>query len=313
MTGVRMTFPFGIKQTLAYIGYLLAPRDKGGRGLQGKSVEKYLSALRMVHMQRGFFSPWIRPEIVSLITKGAANRDQIKKRVEGKLGRLPMTPQLMWDLKLALKEASFRRSRKRIIWVTATMCWAGAMRIHELLAREAEEYDPLTTMLTKDIVLQSVEVEGHKIQTLKVTIKHPKEERLSLGVVLDIFESGDFMCPVQAFQKWMKDKVVRLQTHKPLFRLADGRNYTGAMFNKDLKYMLSGIIDYDKGGITAHSMRAGLATFMAKAGYSDNDIMRVGRWKSEAFKSYIKTPREIRAKLAEELARKVANSMQLQM
>ena len=50
---------------------------------------------------------------------------------------------------------------------------------------------------------------------------------------------------------------------------------------------------------------------MAKAGYSDNDIMRVGRWKSEAFKSYIKTPREIRAKLAEELARKVANSMQL--
>ena len=45
MTGVRMTFPFGIKQTLAYIGYLLAPRDKGGRGLQGKSVEKYLSAL----------------------------------------------------------------------------------------------------------------------------------------------------------------------------------------------------------------------------------------------------------------------------
>ena len=67
--------------------------------------------------------------------------------------------------------------------------------------REAEEYDPLTTMLTKDIVLQSVEVEGHKIQTLKVTLKHPKEERLSHGVVLDIFESGDFMCPVQAFQK----------------------------------------------------------------------------------------------------------------
>ena len=73
-----MTFPFGIKQTLAYIGFLLAPKDKGGRGLQGKSVEKYLSALRMVHMQRGFFSPWIRPEIVSLITKGAENRDQTR-------------------------------------------------------------------------------------------------------------------------------------------------------------------------------------------------------------------------------------------
>ena len=58
-TGVTMTFPFTLKSTLAYVGFLLAPKIEGGRGVQGKSVEKYLSALRMLHMQRVFFSPWI--------------------------------------------------------------------------------------------------------------------------------------------------------------------------------------------------------------------------------------------------------------
>ena len=56
--GIRMTFPFTVKSMLAYAGFLLAPKTEGGRGIQGKSVEKYFSCLRMSHMMRGHFSPW---------------------------------------------------------------------------------------------------------------------------------------------------------------------------------------------------------------------------------------------------------------
>jgi hypothetical protein len=51
---------------------------------------------------------------------------------------------------------------------------------------------------------------------------------------------------------------------------------------------------------------------MAKNNYSDEEIMKIGRWHSSAFQAYIKTPREIRAKLAEELATRVARSMTLE-
>lgn len=310
-TGVQITFPFALKSTLAYIGFLLCPKDEGGRGLQGKSVEKYLSALRLLHMQKGHFEPYLRPEVIKQITRGACNRDQIIKRMEGKAEKMAMTPEIMCSLKKCLKESRFTTSRKRIIWAACTLCWSGALRVHELLSKEPGKFDPKTTMMASAIKLSSALVEGKRVETLQVYLAHPKEERLSAGVKLDLFASEDFMCPVKAYRNWLQDKVVRLSSQKPLFRLADGRNYTGSQFNKDLKSLLKGVVDYSKSPLTSHSFRRGLATFMAKTGYSDEDIMRVGRWHSQAFKAYITAPREIRGRLAAQLAAKVSSSLQL--
>lgn len=94
-TGVKITFPFSLRALLAYVGFLLCSKEEGGRGLQGKSVEKYLSALRLIHMQKGYFEPYIRPEIIKQITRGACNRDQIIKRLEGKAEKMAMTPEIM--------------------------------------------------------------------------------------------------------------------------------------------------------------------------------------------------------------------------
>ena len=82
-TGVNLTFPFDLRSMLIFVGYLLAPKEKNGRGLKGDSVGKYLSALRMIQMQRGFFEPWVRPDIVKQILRGASNWDQLMKRMPG--------------------------------------------------------------------------------------------------------------------------------------------------------------------------------------------------------------------------------------
>ena len=311
-TGVRMSFPFTLRTTLAYIGYLLNSKESGGRGIQGKSVEKYISALRLIHMKKGFFSPHLRPEIVGQIIRGACNRDQIKKRMQGKTGRLAMTPELMLKLKNRLAQSKMRLSKKRIIWAVSTISWAGALRIHEILSKHGDKFDPMTTLLASDITSTEAMVGDRKVKALKMVLKHPKEERLSAGVIIDLFATGDFMCPVKAHTDWLRDKVVNLSTLKPMYRLADGQAYTGAAFNKDLRNILKQDVDYEKSPVTAHSFRAGLATFMAKAGYEDSEIMKIGRWHSEAFLAYIKTPREVRAKLAEELASRVAESIRLE-
>ena len=102
VTGVNITFPFSLKSLLAYVGFLLAPKVDGGRGLQGKSVEEYLSAIRLLHMQKGFFEPYISPEIIKQITRGAVIRDQVAKRMEGKAEKMAMTVELMYKLKISL-------------------------------------------------------------------------------------------------------------------------------------------------------------------------------------------------------------------
>ena len=279
--------------------------------MKGNSVEKYLSALRLIHMQNGYFEPFMRPEIIRQITRGACNRDQISKRMEGKATKTAMTPELMYTLKNLLSNSGFSKSRRRLIWATCCLCWSGALRVHEVLSREASKFDPKTTMMVPAIKLGQAVVERRKVETLVVYLAHPKEERLSAGVKLDLFSTGDFMCPVKAFRDWRQDKVVRLSESKPLFRLANGSNYTGSQFNRDLKSLLKDVVDYSKSPITSHSFRRGLATFMAKNGYADEDIMKVGRWHSEAFKRYIVTPREIRGKLAAQLAAKVSASLVL--
>ena len=308
-TGIKMDFPLSLKSTLAYIAYLLGPKSEGGRGLKGVSVEKYLSALRMIHMRKGYFEPWVRPEIVKQCTRGAKHRDQIVKRLAGKARKHAMTPELMWKLKLQLNKSKMPLARKRIVWATATVCFAGSFRIHELLSRETKKFDPSSTMMASAIEVKKVMLEGRRMDTLRVYIAHPKEEKLSAGIKIDLFPSGDFMCPIKAFENWKRDMGVKMDPKLPLFRLEDGKNYTGKAFNCDIKALMKDIIDYDSTPITAHSFRRGLATFMAQQGYSDHDIMAVGRWKSDAYKAYIAAPRVVRGKLAASLALKVAKSV----
>ena len=164
----------------------------------------------------------ILPDVINQVIKGACNRDQLQKRFQGKKCMMAMTQELMLKLKHNLANCCMRKSKKRIIWSVATLCWGAALRIHEALSCDLRSYDPLTTLLATDITVCDVLVGSRVIEALKINIKHPKEECLSARVVIDVFATNNFMCPVKAFKDWHKDKIVILSNQKPMYRLADG-------------------------------------------------------------------------------------------
>ena len=45
-------------------------------------------------------------------------------------------------------------------------------------------------------------------------------------------------------------------------------------------------------GYSGHSFRIGTATTAAQAGIEDSTIQMLGRWSSDAFRTYVRTPRE---------------------
>ena len=122
------------------------------------------------------------------------------------------------------------------------------------------EFDPTSTLMRQDVKLGQCKAEGTTTAVLKIHLKSPKEQRLKEGITVELFATNSFLCPVTAFNNYVRDCPFNLADDKPVFRTMDGKGYTGKMFNADLKVLLHGHVDYKDGKITSHSFRAGLAT-----------------------------------------------------
>ena len=116
-----------------------------------------------------------------------------------------------------------------------------------------------------------------------IHLQSPKEDKLRQGVTVELFGTGTVTCPIDAFKKWRKVRSGNTNKALPLFRCENGKCYTGNQFNKDIKSLLGQYINYDEKKYLSHSFRAGLASMMASAGYTDAEIMRQGRWHSRNF------------------------------
>ena len=57
----------------------------------------------------------------------------------------------------------------------------------------------------------------------------------------------------------------------------------------------------DKGSYNTHSFRIGAATSAIEAGISDVQVKMLGRWKSDAYQRYVRTPPEELASLSKKL------------
>ena len=79
----------------------------------------------------------------------------------------------------------------------------GSFRLHEVFPIKKTEYDPATTLLRKDIKLQTVYIEGSPVEVILINLKSPKESRGSL-VRVDLFANGTKSCPVKAYKKLLQ-------------------------------------------------------------------------------------------------------------
>ena len=107
---------------------------------------------------------------------------------------------------------------------------------------------------------------------------------------MDIFlgATNADICPVQAVLQFL---AVRNPSPGPLFVFKSGTPLTRATLVTHLRAALqkAGI---PHGAYSGHSFRIGAATTAAQCGLEDSLIQTLGRWKSTAYKSYIRLPCE---------------------
>ena len=112
-TNIKLRVPFGEKETILYIGWLITSRK-----VSAATVEKYLSGIRFYHLKEGFNVPHLRPDIVKSILTGLGQKERVEIRLGKKVERLPVTLSILELIRHELKKAKGKDwtvAKKRLI------------------------------------------------------------------------------------------------------------------------------------------------------------------------------------------------------
>ena len=112
------------------------------------------------------------------------------------------------------------------------------------------------------------------------SFKHSNHE----GAMLEISSQRDTSCPVSLLSKYM---YIRPKINGPIFVNQSGKAITRLQFQAVFHRCIS-FLSLDTTRYNTRSLRIGGCTDMMTQGYSDSQIKAVGRWKSDAFKRYIR-------------------------
>ena len=208
--------------------------------------------------------------------------------------RLPITPTALRLLKLAISKERYDKHDMRILWLLCTLAFHGSFRMGELLQKSTKVYDPVFTLLKRDVVLSPLPDQTNS--SLEILLKSSKTS-LRQNVLVDVYPTNNDICPIKAYIRWAKCSTTNKAS--PLFRFSSGKLITPAFLNDHLKIWLD--MENSFGRFSCHSFRAGLPSILGSLGFDNSDLKAVGRWSSRAYELYTKLPRTKRRAIAQAL------------
>ena len=166
-------------------------------------------------------------------------------------------------------------------WAACCLAFFGFLRCSEFTVPSLANYDPRRHLSLSDISVDNTASPS----VLYVSIKASKTDQFFKGAVLAIGLSGTPVCAVRAVSHSLH---LRGSTPGPLFLLPNGHPLSRQLLSTFLQDRLK--LCGFPGHYAPHSFRIGAATTAAAAGLPDHLIKALGRWRSEAYQTYISLP-----------------------
>ena len=208
----------------------------------------------------------------------------IEKALEGfkrsagvRKSRLPITKDILQHILSVLPLVCANVYESHLFAAAYSLAFFGFLRVSEhAVTNTGSNFKVISK---SDILIK--EKEG----TLELTIRYSKTDQYGAGVVQKINRADmKTICAVNNVLEFLNR---RPSIEGPLFCHLNGKPLTRYQFSAILKKALgSSHLDYGK--YTAHSFRIGAATSAAMAGCDVETIKRAGRWRSGAYRVYLK-------------------------
>ena len=285
----RPAIPTSEETLMMFASYLA----KGG--LSHQTIKVYLSAVRNLHVTKGQhldYTAALTPRL-EMVLKGIKkdsahhNPPQI---------RLPITVNIMQSIRRILA-MSPEDHNSIMIWAACSLAFSGFLRSSEFTVPSQSEYDPASHLSPSDVSLDN----PLQPSLIYVTIKQSKTDPYRKGATICLARTASNLCPVLALLPYL---VLRGSQPGPLFVMQDSAFLTRSKFTARLREILreAGI---DDSKYASHSFRSGAATTAAEVGISETHIKMLGRWESDAYQVYVKTPPKKLAELSKRLVENV--------
>lgn len=252
-------------------------------GLKHSSIKGYLSAVRRLQVVAGLGNPFSASWPLLECTLKGVKRQEARSSVTRPQSRLPITPGILRHLR-GIWGRNPHDYDAIMLWAACCMCFFGFLRSGEVTVSSMREYDQEAHLSEGDVMVDSVS----KPTVVQVRIKESKTDPFRKGVMVYLGFTEDELCPVAAVTAYL---AVRGRDPGPFFRLKGGAPLSREVLVRKVREALqsSGV---QVGRYSGHSFRIGAATTAAAVGIEDSVIKTLGRWRSAAYMTYVRMPRE---------------------
>ncbi|XP_076099825.1 integrase/recombinase xerD homolog, partial [Mytilus galloprovincialis] len=257
-------WPIPLHDITNYIAYM------SFTGTAASTVKSYISGLSFFSKINNY-TDCFNTFVVRKLLEGMKRSQNRPKDV-----RLPITLDLLLKINNVLPAVCHNDYETKPFQASFSLAFFGFLRVGELTADHKHASTQSHAIEYNDIKIN--------LSSIEIRLRSSKTDQCCTGttIVIDV-RPGD-VCAVFALRNYLK---VRPNVAGQLFCHFDGTPVTRYQFSGVLKKSLN-VLGLSQGKYSSHSFRIGAATSAAMNGLSDSEIQAMGRWKSDAFRSYIR-------------------------
>ncbi len=246
------------------------------QNLQHASIRIYLSSLRHLQISAGLHDPFKHdtfPRLTYVLRGLKRSTASQPPRI-----RLPITLEIMSLLFSTLNQRPPSYDTQ-LLWAACCLGFFGFMRTGEFTSKSTRHPNP-SNVAVSDVARDA----KHPPLFLTIQLRQSKTDPFGQGVKIFLGNTGQRICPVTAILAFLAVRPGTLQG--PLFRYSDGTTLTRDRLVGEVRVTLAQH-GRDPTHFNGHSFRIGTAT---AAGIPDHIIKMLGRWRSDTYTLYIRTP-----------------------
>lgn len=249
--------------------------------LSHSTVKNYLAGIRFTYLRAGVDTCLDLPTSNTTCRINALLRGYKKLNPSSNKKRLPITHDILSKIVSVLRHGLLGEVNDMAMEAMCNLGFFGFMRCGEITC--GASFDPAVNMCISDVSFQSN-------SKCSILLKVSKTDQVRQGVTVNVFSTSSLCCPVNSLARFLEVRRKHgAKPSDPLFVDRDMSPVTRAVFLQWLSTVIARV-GLNPASYSGHSLRIGAATSASSAQLEDSLIRTLGRWKSDCFVRYIRTP-----------------------